>query len=232
MQILRLGTELEQLQAQVEGSEQRVGEVRREAEEREKEAQQEATRDREKVTGENKRLVDVISKQELELKKCQKRLSELQVEKEKLQVTMCGRDDTISSLHLQVRITCTVEMSLCMYLLSPQLAQLQDSVAESGTKVESLEAVLAKKQERSQHLEEELTAAEEKQLALEQSRSVLESVGAERLALITSLQSEVEGGRVREVQMGEMREKLATLEQLLCSLQDEVRVDCMMNSCV
>lgn len=63
----------------------------------------------------------------------------------------------------------------------------------------------------------------EKQLALEQSRSVLESVGAERLGLITSLQSEVEAGRVREGQMAEMREKLATLEQLLCSLQDEVR---------
>lgn len=111
----------------------------------------------------------------------------------------------------------------------PQLAQLQDSVAESDSRVQSLEAVLAESRQHSQHLEEELTAAEEKQIALEQSRSVLESVGAERLGLITSLQSEVEAGRVREGQMAEMREKLATLEQLLCSLQDEVRDACFLS---
>lgn len=106
MQILRLGTELEQLQAQVESSEQRVGEMRKEAEEREKEAQEEAVRDRvqrEKIRRENERLVGVASTQELELKEGQKALSELELEKEKLEVAVSGRDSTISSLHLQVR---------------------------------------------------------------------------------------------------------------------------------
>lgn len=106
MQILRLGTELEQLQAQVESSEQRVGEMRKEAEEREKVTQEDAVRDRverEKIRHENERLVGVASTQELELKEGQKALSELELEKEKLEVAVSGRDSTISSLHLQVR---------------------------------------------------------------------------------------------------------------------------------
>ena len=58
---------------------------------------------------------------------------------------------------------------------------------------------------------------------MEQSRAVLESVGAERLATITLLQSEVESGRVRGEQVRVMREKLGTLEELLMNLQEEVR---------
>ena len=57
---------------------------------------------------------------------------------------------------------------------------------------------------------------------MEQSRGVLESVGAERLATITLLQSEVEAGRVRGEQVKIMADKLATLEKLLLMLQEEV----------
>ena len=96
-------------------------------------------------------------------------------------------------------------------------------MTESESKTRSLEALLSESRDHSQRLEAELTTAEEKQLALEQSRAVLESVGAERLTSITSLQAEVEVGRVREGQVREMREKLSTLERLLHSLQDEVR---------
>lgn len=106
VQILRLGTELEQLQAQVKSSEQRMGEMRKEAEERENETREAGARDRverEKFRRENERLVGVASNQELELKKGQKALSELQLEKEKLEVAVSSRESTISSLHLQVR---------------------------------------------------------------------------------------------------------------------------------
>lgn len=123
VQVLRLGTELEQLQAQVESSEQRVGEMRKEAEERENEAQEEGARDRverERIRCENERLVGVASQQELELKKSQKALSELHLEKEKLEVAVSGRESTITSLHLQVRERedlYTGTFRLCMYLL-------------------------------------------------------------------------------------------------------------------
>ena len=106
-----------------------------------------------------------------------------------------------------------------------QIDLLRATNAEITSKLSSLEALLAENDDRRHHLQDELAAAEEKQLALEQSRAVLESVGAERLATITLLQSEVEAGRVREEQVGVMAEKLSTLEQLLRTLQEEVRED-------
>ena len=95
--------------------------------------------------------------------------------------------------------------------------------AEYAEKLASLESLLSETRNHAHQLEAELAEAEERQLAMEQSRAVLESVGAERLATITLLQSEVESGRVRGEQVRVMREKLGTLEELLMNLQEEVR---------
>ena len=109
-----------------------------------------------------------------------------------------------------------------MFLSLWQAEELRASEADSSAQLSSLEALLAESRDHTHQLEAELSAAEEKQLALEQSRAVLESVGAERLATITLLQSEVEAARVREEQVKVMADKLATLEKLLLTLQEEV----------
>lgn len=109
-----------------------------------------------------------------------------------------------------------------MFLSLWQAEELRASEADSSAQLSSLEALLAESRDHTHQLEAELTAAEEKQLALEQSRAVLESVGAERLVTITLLQSEVEAARVREEQVKVMADKLATLEKLLLTLQEEV----------
>ena len=103
-----------------------------------------------------------------------------------------------------------------------QLAKVQESLAVSEDRVNSLQSALSTSREKVAGLEEQLASAEEKQLSMEQSKELLERVGAERLAAITALQSEVEGGRAREGLVGELKEQLSSLEQLLHSLQEEV----------
>ena len=67
-----------------------------------------------------------------------------------------------------------------------------------------------------------MAAAEEKQLSLEQSKTILESVGAERLSDITELQSQLEEMRVRDSLVRELKEQLACLEEQLHRLEEEV----------
>lgn len=71
-------------------------------------------------------------------------------------------------------------------------------------------------------MEAELAADEEKQLSLEQSKAILESVGAERLSEITELQSQLEEMRVRDGLVRELKEQLASLEEQLRRLEEEV----------
>ena len=85
--------QLEELQ---ESRDQRVREIEREMEQR---RQEEA----ERTEGEKERLVGVVNKQEAELQKFEARLSVVGVEKERLEVKMQSQDDTIASLHKQVK---------------------------------------------------------------------------------------------------------------------------------